>query len=128
MEILILNFQKNRSVTSQELRPSAVSSQQSAVSGQRSAVSGQRSAVSGQRSAVSRSRCVTGRAVPTTKSLNIRTHPPLTHPTHSLFPIPYSLFPIPYSLFPIPYSLFPIPFYIFTHQGIINDYLLNMWL
>ncbi|NEP26016.1 hypothetical protein [Moorena sp. SIO3I6] len=45
---------------------------------------------------------------------------------YSLLPVPCSLFPAPYSLFPIPYSLFPL--YIFTHQGMINDYLLNLWL
>ncbi|NEP36702.1 MULTISPECIES: hypothetical protein [unclassified Moorena] len=42
------------------------------------------------------------------KRLNMRTSPPLTHPTQlpdSRFPIPDSRFPTPCSLFPVPCSL-----------------------
>ncbi|NEP50465.1 MAG: hypothetical protein F6K65_17275 [Moorea sp. SIO3C2] len=44
--------------------------------------------------------CVTGRTIATLATKRkMRASPPLTHPTHSLFPVPDSRFPIPDSLY-----------------------------
>ncbi|NEP51312.1 MAG: hypothetical protein F6K65_21930 [Moorea sp. SIO3C2] len=58
--------------------------------------------------------CVTGRTIPTLATrAKISANPPLTHPTHSRFPIPDSRFPIPDSRpkfkKPTPCSLLPAP-------------------
>ncbi|WP_229414781.1 MULTISPECIES: tetratricopeptide repeat protein [Moorena] len=77
----------------------------------------------GGKSGLAQKWCVTGRTIPTLATrAKIRASPPLTHPTHSRFPIPVPLlggvrggfrFPIPDSRpkfkKPTPYSLLPAP-------------------
>ncbi|NET68582.1 MAG: hypothetical protein F6K63_30985 [Moorea sp. SIO1G6] len=91
-----MTFQKNRFVTSQELRASAVSGQWSAVSRQRSAVS--------RGTGILPVSCPNSRLPRCAFRWRIKFATGRTAPDSRL------------------------PLYILTNQGVINDYLLNLWL